>query len=190
LRLARGEDLLEAIRTSGIETNPKYSAEVTLRDGAKLLIRAIRPDDKPRLVEHFNTLSPESRYFRFMGTRRELTDDDLRRFTELDFIDQVGLVVADSRAGHERFVGIGRYSRERGAPRAEVAFAVLDQFQGHGVGTLLLQHLATIARRSGIDEFVATVMGSNRRMLEVFINCGLPVHQKDLDGTVEVSIRL
>src|SRR5262245_27623977 len=71
--------------------NPaSYRTEDTLRDGGAIVIRAIRPDDKERLREHARGLSPESVYHRFMGYKRELSDDDLRRFAELDFDQHVG----------------------------------------------------------------------------------------------------
>ncbi len=69
-----------------------YAAGEVMRDGRPIRIRAIRPDDKQRLLEHFAHLSPRSVYYRFFGLKRSLDDQDLRRFTELDFVNHVGLV--------------------------------------------------------------------------------------------------
>ena len=168
-----------------------YSVEETLRDGKRICIRSIQASDKQLLLDHFHTLSPEARYFRFFGIRSELDAEELKRFTELDFSDRVGLAATDIEGNRERFIGVGRYVRSAAEPwRGEVAFAVLDEFQGHGVGTLLLEHLAKIAVANGIRQFSATVMGSNYKMLEVFENSGFTIHEKNQDGAVSVSILL
>lgn len=166
-----------------------YAAGEVMRDGRPIRIRAIRPDDKQRLLEHFAHLSPRSVYYRFFGLKRSLDDQDLRRFTELDFVNHVGLV-ATVAGRDEQFIGVGRYVRWDAPDRAEVAFAVLDDYQGQGVGTLLLKHLARIARTGGITEFVAYVMGSNTQMLEVFANSGFRVRDSYESGTMRVSLEI
>jgi GNAT superfamily N-acetyltransferase len=148
-----------------------YRFDATMIDGGAIRIRAIRPDDKERLLAHFRGLSGQSVYFRFMGFRRDLSPDDLKHLTELDFKSHVGLV-ATLDDGHERFIGVGRYICGADPKRAEVAFAILDEFQGHGIGTILLQHLSRIADANGVEEFEADVLGENRQMLDVFAHAG------------------
>jgi acetyl coenzyme A synthetase (ADP forming)-like protein len=163
-----------------------YSAHEVLRDGGSIYIRAIRPDDKQRLLEHFQRMSQESIYHRFFGLKHSLTRDDLVRFTEVDFKTHVALVATLREEGTERFIGVGRYvSSSPGS--AEVAFAVLDAHQGRGVGTLLLEHLGRIARAAGIVEFQADVLGDNNRMLEVFAKSGFRVKRSTEAGTVHLS---
>jgi len=118
-------------------------------DGAAIRIRAIRPDDQERLHEHFKGLSEKSVYFRFMGIRRDLSPQDLKNLTELDFRKHVGLAATLSENGRERFIGVGRYICGTDPRRAEVAFAILDGFQGRGIATLLLEHLGLIADANG-----------------------------------------
>ncbi len=163
-----------------------YQSEEILRDGRSILVRAIHPEDKDRLREHFQGLSNESIYFRFMGIKRELSDADLKRLTEVDFHDHVGLVATLSDGGRERFIGVGRYIRKPGKARAEVAFAVLDEHQGRGIGSLLLEHLRRIAQAGGIDGFEAEVLSNNQRMLEVFAQSGFKVARSFDSGTVHV----
>jgi GNAT superfamily N-acetyltransferase len=153
-----------------------YSEPEVLRDGTAMLIRAIRPDDKQRLLKHFNGLSAQSIYYRFFGIKRSLTEDDLAHLTELDFVNHVGLAVTVQVGDDERFIGVGRYIRIQDPHCAEVAFAVLDDEYGHGIGTLLLKHLARIAQRNGISEFGADVLARNHQMLEVFANSGFSSH--------------
>ncbi len=164
-----------------------HSATETLLDGSSILIRAIKPDDKQRLQHHFKSLSERSIYHRFFGHKRSLNESDLRALTELDFVDHVGLVATIGREASERFIGVGRYLKSHPAT-AEVAFAVLDEYQGRGIGTLLLRHLAHIARKNGIQKFAAIVMGDNQPMLEVFANSGYQAHDSYEDGAVRVSI--
>lgn len=162
-----------------------YWVQDALRDGSAILIRTIKPDDKDRLREHARGLSTESVYHRFMGYKRALTDDDLRRFTELDFAQHVGLVAILSEDGSEHIIGVGRCIRTSNE-RAEVALSVIDKHQGRGVGTLLLAHLSRIAKRSGITEFEADVMGDNIHMLDVIRASGFRVHQRRASGVVHL----
>jgi acyl-CoA synthetase (NDP forming)/GNAT superfamily N-acetyltransferase len=159
-----------------------YAAEEVLRDGGSIHVRAIRADDKARLLEHFNSLSPRSVHLRFFGAKRRLTDTELVRFTELDFVRDVGLLATLRNGDSERIIAVGRYM-STAAGRAEVAFAVADEHQGRGVGTVLLEHLASIARANGIREFEADVLGENNQMLSVFRKSGFVV-QRSIDAGV------
>jgi GNAT superfamily N-acetyltransferase len=167
-----------------------YYVRELLLDGAPILIRAIRPDDKQRLLHHFQRLSPQSVYYRFFGFKRSLTDDDLHHLTELDFINRVGLVATMGCGEGEWFIGVGHYIRSGDRSCAEVAFAVLDEYQGHGVGTLLLKHLAKIAQANGIRRFVADVMGGNHKMLEVFTNSGFVEHKSYQPGVMRIALEI
>jgi acetyl coenzyme A synthetase (ADP forming)-like protein len=169
----------------------RYSSEELLRDGGSIHIRALRPDDKRRLYAHFQQLSARSIYSRFLGAKKTLTDDELARFTELDFESRVALVATLGRGEEEKIIGVGRYAVSTSGPgvrrSAEVAFSVLDEHQGRGIGPVLLEHLLGIARQQGIREFEADVMGENRAMLRVFQNSGLLVRGTPASGVVHLS---
>src|SRR5262249_39900725 len=126
-----------------------YVTEELLRDGGSVCIRAIRPDDQARLLALFEGLSSRSGYFRFFLAKRRLTDEELRAFTDLDFVRHVALVATLREHEEESIIGVGRYIglQEHGqpVPRAEVAFEVAETHQGRGIGTLLLEHLARLA---------------------------------------------
>ena len=162
-----------------------YSAVGLLRDGTSVDIRAIRPDDRTRLVDLFGRLSAQSIYFRFFGAKKRLTDAELRQFTELDGVERAALVATLLHDDAERIIGVARYARSPEGPanRADVAFTVDDAWQGRGVGTLLLEHLALVARGNGITEFEADVLGENNRMLHVFGESGFRV-QRSLEGGI------
>ncbi len=165
-----------------------YSAGEVLNSGVAIRIRAIRSDDKTRLLEHFAGLSASARYFRFFGCKRYLTAEDLARYTELDFVSHVGLAAVVEHAGTERFIGVGRYAR-KDSSRAEVALAVLDEFQGNGVGPLLIRHLGHIAHRGGITQFEADVRGDNSRMLAVLHKSGCILHHANGAGIVHFNLQ-
>jgi acetyl coenzyme A synthetase (ADP forming)-like protein len=173
---------------SEIVTDPaSYHADEILRDGGSIHIRAIRPEDRPLLLEHFRSLSEQSIYYRFFGIKRSLSDAELARLTELDFDQHVGIVATLREDGQERFIGVARYVRGGDPQRAEVAFAVLDEHQGRGIGTVLLEHLSHIARSAGIAEFEADVLGDNNRMLEVFARSGFKVRRSARSGVIHVT---
>jgi GNAT superfamily N-acetyltransferase len=164
----------------------KYCVDVRMLDGVAIRVRAIRPEDKERLHEHFRGLSEKSVYFRFMGIRRDLSARELKRLTELDFKNHVGLAATLTENGRERFIGVGRYICGADPNRAEVAFAILDEFQRRGIGTLLLEHLSLIADANGVAEFEADVMGENRQMLEVFAHSGFETERSLESGVVHL----
>ena len=167
-----------------------YSVCETLRDGTTVVIRAIRPDDKTRLSRGFERLSAQTVYFRFLAAKKRLSDEELVHLTELDFVRHVGLAATIGEGEEERFIGVGRYvaSVEGGErpERAEVAFVVADDWQGKGIGRLLLRHLMGIARAADILEFEAEVLGRNRRMLKVFASEGREVNVSVESGMIRV----
>ena len=168
-----------------------YAADVILRDGTSVHLRAIRPEDRAELARGFAELSPEAVYFRFFRAKRRLNDDELTAFTELDFAQRAALVATLRVGNEERIIAVARYAvtddSARPPHRAEVAFTVGDVFQGRGLGTLLLEHLAIIARANGIAEFEADVLGENNRMLRVFARSGFRVKRSLADGVFHVT---
>jgi GNAT superfamily N-acetyltransferase len=155
---------------------------VVLADGSLARIRAIRSDDTPRLQEFHEGLSEETIYKRFFGTHPHLRPEEAERFTHVDYHDRLALV---AEVGDE-LVGVARYDRPPGGDQAEVAFVVADHLQGHGVGTLLLEHLAAAARRRGVAAFAAETLGTNHPMQEVFHRAGFPARQRISAGIAQV----
>lgn len=148
---------------------PTHTFRTALRDGTPILIRPVMPDDKHLLQEGFARLSEVSRYRRFMQTLTELSDDQLKFFTEIDYHDHMAWIALDmSRPGHPA-IGIARYIRFDDRPdTAEVAVTTVDAYQGRGVGTLLLSVLAQSAIENGIDTWIANVLTENTPMLKLF----------------------
>jgi GNAT superfamily N-acetyltransferase len=107
---------------------------------------------------------------RFFGPHPRLSDPEVERFTHVDGVDRVALVVEDESG----IVAVARFDRSPGGDEAEVAFVVGDALQGHGIGSFLLQRLAEEARDRGIRWFVADTLSENFRMLHVFRDAGFP----------------
>ncbi len=171
-----------------------YHAEVTLRNGTPATVRAIRPDDKARILEAFRNLDRETVYTRFFAYKTALTDRELRLATEPDFEHTVALVVTLPKATDEIIIAGARYvvlgARGDAAASAEVAFTVEEDFQGQGIAGRLLKHLATIARAKGISTFEAEVLPVNKPMLAVFARSGLPMSQRRGEGVVHIELAL
>jgi acetyl coenzyme A synthetase (ADP forming)-like protein len=168
----------------------EYLVEAILRDGRSIYIRALRSDDRQCLLDLFNQLSPRSVYFRFFHFKQWLTEAELAQFTDLDFDKEAALIAAFREGERERILGVGRYSAlpvQDGPRQAEVALAVADAFQGKGAGTLLLEHLAVIARRNGIAEFRADVLEEDERMIDVFTSIGFQVERGRESGVIHFS---
>ena len=128
---------------------------------------------------------------RFFHPVNELTADDLRRLTEIDFRDHVAIVLTVGAGSDERLIAVGRYVRVvSGGDLAEVAFTVVDDYQHRGAATLLLRELVAIAREHGVRKFVALVLDDNRQMLEVFRRSKLPMRESFVDGVRRVVLTL
>lgn len=160
----------------------QWEADVVLRDGTVASVRPIRPDDADGIHRFHAAQSEESIYLRFFAPLRRLSDADVHRFTHVDYVDRVALVATM----REVIIGIGRFDRID-ASSAEVAFNISDHYQGKGIGSVLLEHLAAIARDLGLTRFTAEVLPQNRRMLAVFSDAGYEVTRRVEDGVVEVG---
>jgi GNAT superfamily N-acetyltransferase len=150
-----------------------WSKRVELRDGSRVLLRQIRPQDRTRLAEGLRRLSPASRYLRFQRTVTELSDAELRYLTDVDHVDHEAIVAIDTTHPERPGVGVARYIRELYEPTvAEAAITVADEYHGQGAGTLLLGALAARAEANGIEVFRSYVLDGNAAMLEVFDHLG------------------
>ncbi len=163
--------------------------ERTLRDGTRILVRPILPQDKDRLREGFTRLSRASRYRRFMTSLDTLSDQQLRYLTEIDYSDHMAWVALDPAQPAHPGLGVARYIRLPEDPTtAEAAVTVLDEQQGRGVGTTLLEALAESARAHGIRRFRGYVLAENAPMVEILQDLGATVvHQGSMLG-VDVPI--
>jgi acyl-CoA synthetase (NDP forming)/GNAT superfamily N-acetyltransferase len=163
-----------------------WEADTLLVDGTGVRVRPVRPSDATRLVEFHASLSAETIHRRFFSAHPQLSPEEARRFTTVDYVERMALI-AQWRG---RLVAVARYERLSDTSAAELAVVVADEFQGRGVGTVLIEQLAAYARSRGIERFVAETLASNVAMLGVFDDLGLGASRIDKDGTVVVTIEL
>jgi RimJ/RimL family protein N-acetyltransferase len=142
---------------------------VRLKDGSEVAIRAIEPTDRDTLVAGFERMSPESRYRRFFGAITRLSERQLDYLTRVDHHDHEALLAVDEETGDG--VGVARFVRT-GEGVAEPAIAVIDDWQGRGVASVLLDALADRAREEGIHRFTAPVLADNAAAIRVFERLG------------------
>jgi acetyl coenzyme A synthetase (ADP forming)-like protein len=153
-------------------------ADVVLHDGSTVYLRPVRPSDEDTLRDFFAELDPRSRAFRFFSGAADV-DRAAQLMASVDYESRYGLIA--SRGAEHHPVGHGIYL-ELADGRAEVAFAVAAEIQGHGLGTILLAHLAEVAKENGIATFIAEVLPQNHRMIEMFRQSGFPV---EIDASAE-----
>jgi acetyl coenzyme A synthetase (ADP forming)-like protein len=160
-----------------------FECDVVLADGAPVHLRPVRPEDAEAIRAFHAGLSEESVYLRFFSLMKELPPSLLQRFTHVDHDARVVLLAL---LGDE-VIAMASYDRAAGAGEAEVAFAVADAHQRRGLGTLLLEHLAEIARTRGVTRFVADTLPHNRPMLGLFRNSGFVIERRPDGGTIHVA---
>ena len=158
-------------------------ADVVLRDGATVHVRPVRADDGPAMRAFLDSISPDSIWFRFFGTPN--LDWATKASVNVDYADRFGLVVESGSPrviiAHATYVRID-YGR------AEVAFLVADAWQGRGISTILLAHLAEVAEAHGFTTFIAQVLPNNHRMIKVFRESGFPVQLRSSPDALEVEM--
>ncbi|HEX6488278.1 MAG TPA: GNAT family N-acetyltransferase [Candidatus Dormibacteraeota bacterium] len=157
-------------------------ATAVLRDGSTVTIRPITPADTARLQKLLESLSTESRVFRFFSGGADM--ETMAKRLAVVAEDGFGLLAVigpdDEPVGHAMF-GATRPGR------AEIGFAVADAYQGRGLGTLLLGELVDAARRAGIETLEAVVLPENARMIDVFARSGFPLRTSSHGGQVAVE---
>jgi len=166
-----------------IVIGPKeLSTTMLLTDGTQIGFRPIHPTDEHRMRNLFYELSQQTIYYRFMSDLKRLPRKQIQDFVYIDHRNDIAVVGTVPEADGERIVSIGRYFLDPTTNLAEVAFVVLDDWQGKGIGKFLFNHLMKIARRNGIRGFTAEVLAQNRAMQAVFDHSNCKSRSKLSEG--------
>ena len=149
---------------------PRYLADpeqgVTLRNGASVRVRAIRPDDEPRLLALCHRLSPRTVYERFFSPRR-LLREEAHAFANVDYRQRMAVVAEVDDGQEPELIGVARYGPSDEGTTADIGLVVADGWQGLGLGSLLLEEILRAGEQRGIHEFSADVLTENRRALRL-----------------------
>ncbi len=165
----------------------KYTHEVILKDGSKILLRPILQSDVPLWLALLSRLSPRSMYFRFHNIPKEMTEEDALRYCTVDYHETYAFVAEVGIGARRKIVGISRYYKIPNRKSAEVAFLMDDAYQNKGLGTKLMQALVDAARENDIVRFEATVLAENKMMMDVFLDYGFRVSRELEDGVYYLS---
>jgi GNAT superfamily N-acetyltransferase len=169
---------------AGYQKDPGVRAVLT--DGQVVLLRTLDPSDQDAVLGLHEGLDDHDRYFRFFGPLP-------LRVNDLVFAMTAPVNVHHGSMGaflDNHLLGVAYYETLADSTRAEVALAVSGARQVHGVGTLLLEHLVSLARRQGVRQFLADVLTENARMLRVFHDSGLPCRMTHEYGVTQVELIL
>ncbi len=160
---------------------------MVLRDGMRVPVREIRAEDAPALRRLVGRSSERSIELRFFGPKKELSEEEARRFAEVDGKDRFALVALDPEG---EIAGVARYERKEGKDEAEYAVLVEDRFQGRGLGSGLTRCLIEAAKERGIERLHALVLRENGRMLRLLRSLGLPGRKRWENGLEHIEIDL
>jgi RimJ/RimL family protein N-acetyltransferase len=170
-------------------TAATFSRIEVLSNGQRVEIRALRSTDREAMLTAVGRTSTQSLYRRFFAVRRQFSEAETAFFLNLDFVSHVALVAVVDEDGKPVIAGGGRYVVIK-PQQAEVAFAVVDQYQGQGIGKALLRDLSSLAREAGLQEFVAEVLRENTAMLKVLEKSGLEMTTRSEGQMIHVLLRL
>ncbi len=167
----------------------RYVMPATLSDGTAVLLRPIKPEDEPLEYEMLTSLSETTLKERFFSAIKDITHEMLIRFCNIDYDREMAIVVEIKQADKRRIVGIGRLIVDSGFKTSQFAVLVHDDFQGKGVGYMLLDMMIGIAQEKGMEEIYGIVLTDNQRMLRLCNRLGFS-STKLPDGISRVSLVL
>jgi ribosomal protein S18 acetylase RimI-like enzyme len=170
-----------------------YVERATLRDGTPIVIRLLTPEDKPLLAAGFASLSDQSRYTRFLSTKLDLEEHELRYLTEIDQQDHFALgAIREDGDGRGAPIGLGiaRFIRLADGTSAEAAITVADEAQRKGLGRMLMLRLCAAAAERGIEHFRCEVLGSNAAAIQLLADISPQRTIEISDGVMTIDLPL
>jgi RimJ/RimL family protein N-acetyltransferase len=167
----------------------EYSVREHLRDDRPITIRALRPDDRAGMLAAIGRTSMQSLQRRFFVPKKGFSEREMTFFLDIDFESHVAIVAEIAEDGRPVICGGGRFIVVKSG-QAEIAFVVVDAYQGQGIGTILMRHLAVLARDAGLQELVAEVLPENTAMLKLFKKFGFRSGSKGSPQVIHLTLQL
>jgi len=169
----------------------KYASPWKMKDGETVMIRPIRPEDEPKIVDFHKKLSERSVYLRYFQPLKFSQRTAHERMTRICFIDydrEMALVVERRLpAGDTEIIAVGRLSKVHGLPEAELAALVQDGLQGKGLGGELYRRLLAVARDEGIKKVHSNMLGENKEMRALCQSLGFKTSTPDLEDNLVLA---
>lgn len=172
------------IITEGLQ----YKENVLLKNGQGLIFKPATPNDIPKVESFMTRVSQESLRMRFMASISYVSSEVIKELCSGDFKDSGCLLAVTGNDSNSKVVGLGNYIATGNGHTAEVAFLIEDDYQGKGIGTLLLERLAGLAAANGFVEFEAEVLPDNQQMINVFKSSGFEKHRVWSSDTIHVEL--
>jgi len=160
------------------------------KEGVRIFIRPVRPEDAPLFTALFKTLSPTTIYYRFFGALKELNPEMLARFTQIDYDREIALVAICEDSETENMLGVARIIGDPDGKTGEFAVLVGDAWQGKGIGSNLLEKCLSIAEKQGFKTVHGIVLKENRNMLALGKKLGFEIKRDADSGDNELVIHL
>ncbi|MBN1540271.1 MAG: GNAT family N-acetyltransferase [Candidatus Thermoplasmatota archaeon] len=160
----------------------------TTEKGLPLVLRSVRISDEPLLKDFFYSLSDASIYRRFISVRKDIPHERLQEFVIIDHSRERVILATNGSSEKEVVYGVGQYGIDERSHSAEVAVVVLDEFQGQGIGTEILEYLTILAKRQGLLGFTAEVLMENKPMLRLFEKMGFHMQKRTSEGVYELNL--
>ncbi len=157
----------------------RYQFQETLPDGTSLLIRPIKPEDEEKHFAFFHSLSWQTNYYRFFSYRKKLTHEQITRFTQIDYDREMAIIALVDENGKEKTIGVNRLAYYPQEDRYEFALVVTDDWQGKGVGKILMEKLLHIARDRGIKTIYGNILAENNTMVQFCRRFGFKEYQSE-----------
>ena len=166
----------------------QYERQGETVDGQSFFIRPIRPSDADLLIQHFHSLSSQSRYMRFFSPLKELSRDMLIKLTQIDYDREIALVALMGKNDSQTMIGVSRIIVFPDKIQAEFAIAISDDWQGKGIGSSLLTQCLKAARKMGIRRVMGVVLSENTQMLKLGRKLGFTINRVPGGGEYELII--
>ena len=162
---------------------------IQLNDGTDIVIRPIRPEDAEIEQQFIRNLSDEARYFRFMSSLHELSQEMLIRFTQIDYHNEMALIAVRPKTdGYEEEIAVARYITNLDKKSCEFALVVSDQWQHRGIGHHLMQKLMEIARDRGLEKMEGEILSNNFKMIDLIKSLGFQVSNAPDDPGIKQAV--
>jgi acetyltransferase len=165
--------------------------KIQLTDGTDIVIRPIRPEDAEMEAKFVRELSPQAKYFRFMNSLQELSQEMLVRLTQIDYHYEMALIAVTSNDSAEEQIGVARYSTNVDKTSCEFALVVSDSWQSKGIAHRLMRNLMDVAKDRGLERMEGQVLSDNSRMLELMESLNFEIkHHPDDTAIKQVTAQL
>jgi acetyltransferase len=162
--------------------------QIQLNDGTDIIIRPIRPEDAEIEQKFIRELSDEARYFRFMSSLHELSQEMLIRFTQIDYHNEMALIAVKPTVDEsEEEIGVARYISNLDKKSCEFALVVSDQWQHKGIGHHLMHKLMEIARDRGFEKMEGEILSNNFKMIDLIKSLGFEISNDPYDPGIKLA---